>query len=72
MPKTKITTMPNHEYWTCSAATFCDESSGTATCAPDVCEAGEPACDGETLAQCDEFGGGYVEQEFFIDLRLCA
>lgn len=28
----------------------------------DICPADQPACDGETLATCNPYGGGYVEQ----------
>src|SRR5690606_22753800 len=36
-----------------------DDSGETAVCAADICAAGLPACDGETLAVCNEYGGGY-------------
>lgn len=46
---------------TCGAARYCDASGATLRCADDVCNAGQPACDGETVATCDEYGGGYTD-----------
>ncbi len=47
-------------YRTCSDAYFCDDSGETAICVADICEAGQAACDGEALATCDTYGGGYA------------
>lgn len=44
----------------CTALTYCDDSSELAVCAPDVCAANQPTCDGETLATCDAYGGSFL------------
>lgn len=48
----------------CSAAEFCDDSSlpSAPLCVADVCAADQPACDGEKLATCDQYGGRFTAQ----------
>jgi hypothetical protein len=36
------------------------EVGDSVACVDDFCDAGEPACDGEVLATCDTYGGGYT------------
>jgi hypothetical protein len=49
---------------TCSSAQFCDESPlpSAPVCATDLCVAGQPTCDGETLATCGPYGGSFTAQ----------
>lgn len=47
----------------CGATYYCDDTEPAApVCLPDVCQAGQPACGGETLATCGTDGGSYVDQ----------
>lgn len=44
----------------CTGLTYCDDSGQSAVCAPDLCAANQPTCNGETLATCDAYGGGFL------------
>jgi hypothetical protein len=48
---------------TCGTAQYCDETPlpSAPVCGADLCEAGLPACQGETLAICGPYGGSYTD-----------
>jgi hypothetical protein len=45
-------------YQDCPLTTFCDESTGSASCKADVCTAGAAICQGEQPGICDANGAG--------------
>lgn len=47
----------------CSDAQFCNDTVTPVICSADICEAGEPSCDGEIPATCKSNGGGYTNRD---------